>query len=295
MKKNSDTLYSGTLKPKNSKLFFVDTHCHIHDSEFVKKYDKSQDEIISDAKKAGVKKLVCVGTSLQSSLEAVAFCKGREECFASLAIHPHEVAEHKINDLLEQFSIFEKLLDEDNGKIVAIGECGLDYYYHDSKSVRKNQITLFERHIKLASKYNLPMIFHIRDAQKQDEPATEQAFDDFFKIMDKYPEINGVVHSFSAEIDQLRGCMERGFYVGLNGIMTFTRDEKQLEAAKAVPLNKLLLETDAPFLTPAPFRGKMCEPKHVGTTAEFLSKLRGETLEEITENTSYNAEKLLGL
>jgi TatD DNase family protein len=127
----------------------------------------------------------------------------------------------------------------------------------------------------------LPVIFHIREA-----------FDDFFRILDDYKGIRGVVHSFSASIVELEGVLSRGLYVGLNGIMTFTNDQKQLDAAKSVPIEKLVLETDAPFLTPKPFRGTMCEPKHVSVTAEFLANLRGESLDYIAKATSNNAKAL---
>ena len=138
--------------------------------------------------------------------------------------------------------------------------------------------------IELALQHNLPMIFHVRDA-----------FDDFWPIFDSYRGIRGVIHNFSADEKELAQIVERGLYVGLNGIMTFTKNEDQLRAAKSVPLSQLLLETDAPFLTPAPLRGTICEPKHVSVTAEFLANLRGETLEDLAEVTTVNATNLFGL
>jgi len=150
--------------------------------------------------------------------------------------------------------------------------------------VRDKQEYLFRLHIELALQYQLPLIFHIRDA-----------FDDFFRIIGEYEGIKGVVHSFSAGPEELNGVISRGLYVGLNGIMTFSKQKSQLEAAKNVPLEKLLLETDAPFLTPVPFRGKICKPEHLVQTAQFLSELRGESLEEIANSTTANATKLFGV
>jgi TatD DNase family protein len=130
----------------------------------------------------------------------------------------------------------------------------------------------------------LPIIFHVRDAWK-----------DFWRIMDDYGDVKGVVHSFSSGTKQMDRALERGFYIGLNGIMTFTRDHAQLDAAKRLPMESLLLETDAPFLTPEPFRGQICEPKHTAATAKFLAKLRDEPLEKLAAATTKNARDLFGL
>jgi TatD DNase family protein len=158
----------------------------------------------------------------------------------------------------------------------------LDYFYNHSPKDAQTEILKFQ--IELALKHDLPMIFHIRDA-----------FKEFWPVFDSYRGVRGVVHSFSATEKELQQIIERGLYAGLNGIMTFTKNQAQLAAAKAVPLSNLLLETDAPFLTPAPFRGTICEPKHVRVTAEFLSGLRGESLGQIFAATTNNAQTLFGL
>ena len=300
---NSVTLNSST---SNSTFELIDTHCHIHDPEFASKYKETQDELIREAASEGVNKLICVGTDLKSSIQAIVFSQGREGCYCSLAIHPHEVANFDINLLLSEVDSFENLITENQEKVVAIGECGLDYYYHVDKKIQEAQKKLLIKHLDIAIKHNLPVIFHIRNpkdtpedslgkAQKQDESATGQAFEDFFEIIDKYENIRGVVHSFSAGPEELKGVLAHGLYVGLNGIMTFTKQTNQLAAAKMVPLDKLVLETDAPFLTPAPFRGTMCKPKHISTIAEFLSSLRSENFEELAQATTQNAKKLFGI
>jgi TatD DNase family protein len=263
---------------------FVDTHCHIHDSEFVKKYTVSADELIEEARTQRVQKIICVGTSLQSSEEAVAFAESRDGVYVSLALHPHETALYTEQELTGQMRQLAALARKRPKALVAIGECGLDYFYHHDSQTRRKQEDLFRQHIELAHEYQLPLIFHIRDA-----------FDDFFRIIDDYEEIRGVVHSFSATKAELKGVIERGLYVGLNGIMTFTKRDDQLAAAKAVPLDFLMLETDAPFLTPAPFRGKICQPKHVVVTAEFLSQLRRESIDVIEQATTRNALQLFSL
>lgn len=262
---------------------FFDTHCHIHDSEFIKKYDSTVEKILERAHESGVASMVCVGTDVHSSREAVAFSSQHKNIYASLAIHPHEAAKLHTKDVTILTHELRGLYDP-KAPIVAIGECGLDYYYHQDEIVKKRQQALFRSHIELALELDLPMIFHIRDA-----------FDDFFKIVDQYPKLNGVVHSFSAHKDQLQGVIDREFYIGLNGIMTFTKDERQLEAAKMVPIEKLVIETDAPFLTPKPFRGSMAEPKHVINITQFLSELRGESLALLAKTTTQNAKKLFNV
>lgn len=255
-----------------------DTHCHIHFPD----YELDPEETIISAQENGVAYLLCVGCTVPDSFLAVEIAKRHDRVWASVGMHPHEgavyVSDHKA---LQQFEELAKA-----PQVVAIGETGLDYHYmHSSKA---DQIKLFRFQLDIAVRYNLPLIFHVREA-----------FDDFWRIFDEYRseshQLRGVVHSFSAGQKELNQILERGLYVGLNGIVTFAKDSEQLKAAKNVPLGRLLLETDAPFLTPVPFRGKICQPKHVRVTAEFLSNLRGETLESLAEATTKNAIKLFGI
>ena len=146
----------------------------------------------------------------------------------------------------------------------------------------------------MATAYDLPLSFHIRD-DKGESSELGSAFKDFFAIVDGYSGVRGVIHSFTATNRELQGVLDRGFYVGLNGIITFTKQAEQLEAAMSVPLERLVLETDAPFLTPEPFRGKMCKPKHVRVTAEFLAGLRSESFEKLARATTDNARKLFDI
>lgn len=264
-------------------MHLIDTHCHIHDPEFASKYDKPIATIIKDAHDAGVKEFICVGTDVASSTAAIDFCKDKPYAYASLAVHPHE-AVHMGTEAIQAAIATLKALYEKNGKVVAIGECGLDYYYHKDAVTIRRQIALFRAHIELAQALELPMIFHIRDA-----------FEDFFRIIDEYKAVRGVVHSFTAGTEEVRGIVSRGLYAGLNGIMTFTKDEKQLAAAKALPIEHMVLETDAPFLTPKPFRGTMCEPKHVTNITQFLSELRDESPAFLAKSTTKNAKKLFNL
>ena len=161
-----------------------------------------------------------------------------------------------------------KMLAAKTPKIVAIGECGLDYYYlHSSK---KDQQKALRYQIELALQYNLPLIFHVRDA-----------FDDFWPIFDSYNNIRGVVHCFTDDMHNLNESLARGLFVGVNGIVTFTKNDWQLEVYKSVPLTKLLLETDAPYLTPVPHRGKVNEPAYVSEVAKKLANIYNKDLAEV--------------
>lgn len=264
----------------------VDTHCHIQSAGVAageratrelwsKAPGLTPDAIIAHADAAGVTRMICVGCDLADSQLAVDFVKDRENCWASVGIHPHEAQQYVGQKATQE--AFAALARAD--KVVAIGECGLDYFYNHSPKAA--QIDMLKFQIELALERDLPLIFHVREA-----------YDDFWPVFDSYQGLRGVIHSFSANTQVLEQIVARGLYVGLNGIMTFTKHTEQLEAAKAVPLERLLLETDAPFLTPTPHRGSICEPYHTGVTAGFLSRLRNEPLQELAAATTQNAKVL---
>ncbi len=252
----------------------TDTHCHIQ----FKDYPIDPEEAIKNAREEGVNRLIVVGCTLPDSQDAAEFAATHKGVWASIGLHPHEGSRY-VHDhhALQQFRELAT-----KPKVVAIGETGLDYFYNNAP--KANQLKLLRFQLDMAAEFSLPLIFHVRDA-----------FDDFFKVFDEYKGLRGVVHSFTATKKELEALLSRGLYVGLNGIMTFTNKSQQLEAAKAVPSDRLLLETDAPFLTPSPFRGKMCEPKHVRATAEFLAELRAEAVSDLAESSTANAIKLFNL
>jgi TatD DNase family protein len=252
----------------------VDTHCHLH---FVD-YPLEPEQTLVDAAKDGVKKVIAVGCTLEDSRAAVEFAANHENVWAAIGLHPHEGVVY-VNDS-KALQEFRELANRP--KVVAIGETGLDYHYNHSP--KKDQLALLRFQLDLAVEYNLPVIFHVREA-----------FDDFWHVFDSYKGLRGVIHSFSSNTADLDQILSRGLYVGINGIITFTKDQNQLKAAKQIPLDRLLLETDAPFLTPAPFRGKVGESKYVRTVAESLANLRGEDLEELAAATTTNAKELFKL
>jgi TatD DNase family protein len=248
---------------------FVDTHCHIHESD----YPLDVNETIARANEAGVAQLICVGTSELSSKQAIAFAEKHAGRYASIGVHPH--------DTKDGYEAIAGLAGTSE-KIVAVGEIGLDYFY--TNSPRAVQIKALEDQIDIALRHDLPIIFHVRDA-----------FDDFWPIFDAHPGIRGVLHSFTDTKEQLDKAIERGLYIGVNGISTFTKDPVQQAMFDAIPLEHLLIETDAPFLTPNPFRGKVNEPAFVRTIAEYHAERRDVPVDDIAKATTANARALFAL
>lgn len=255
---------------------YIDTHCHIHDSEFAVDGARA----ITVAQKENVEKVICVGTDLRSSVEAVEFAKNQDGAFAAIGLHPHDA--EKPN----QQPGIERLVGKD--KVVAVGECGLDYFYLNS--AKESQLEALEWQFALAHAHKLPMIFHIRGSKEN----PQDAFDDFWQVYDNF-KVPGVVHSFSAYPAQVEQILARNLYFGVNGIATFMKDDAQIEAIRSIPLENLLLETDAPFLTPEPFRGKINEPKHIPTISKFLATLKGIETGAIESQTTDNAQRLFGI
>ena len=246
----------------------IDTHCHIHEVD----YPLDSSDTIARAHAAGVDEMICVGTGLESSRRAVAFAAEYSEVYAAIGVHPH--------DTKDGYQGIEQLAG--SKKLVAVGEIGLDYFYNHSP--RDIQTAGLKWQIEFALANNLPIIFHVRDA-----------FDDFWPIFDSYQGIRGVIHSFTDNQQNLEAALSRGLYIGLNGISTFTKDETQRSIFKSVPLNRILLETDAPFLTPAPFRGKVNEPAFVKNIAEYHAINRQISVDEIASITTANARALFAL
>lgn len=268
----------------------VDTHCHIHDSD----YPIDIAEVLSHANESGVEKLICVGTDQENSRLAVKFATEHENAYAAVGVHPHEAKDGVlVNGRWNMVdSLAQLLINKSESptttyhlpptKTVAIGEIGLDYFY--SHSPHDIQVKALEAQIDLALKNNLPIIFHVRDA-----------FHDFWPILDNFNGIKGVLHSFTDNQSNLEQGLKRDLYVGVNGISTFTKDASQQAMFDSIPLDKLLLETDAPFLTPVPFRGRVNEPAFVRNVAEFHATKRAISLDEISATTTANAFALFAL
>jgi TatD DNase family protein len=249
----------------------IDTHAHIHFPEFRDQVD----ELLERAHASGVQKILCVGVNETDSAQAIAVARAYENLWATVGLHPHDA--DRGYEALEEVARLAEL-----EPVVAIGECGLDQYKSETTPEEQERALRFQ--IELGLERGLPMIFHVRDA-----------FPDFWHILDDYQGVRGVVHSFTAGARELEGSLERGLHIALNGIMTFSKNESQLGAARAVPADRLILETDCPFLAPVPMRGKPNEPAYLHHTARFLAQLRGESLEDLEHATTSNAEALFGI
>lgn len=268
------------------ELDLFDTHCHIHAIGGDEKNDftakkwreagvNNADKVIGDARGKGVSRLICVGTDLADSERAVNFTRGRDNTWAAVGVHPHETADfNRASDGME--SLKNLIKNDKSGDIVAVGEIGLDYFHQHSSP--QDQRRALENQLQLAREFNLPVIFHVR-----------QAHQDFWPILDNFGPVKGVLHSFSATKSELEQAFERGLYIGLNGIMTFSQEENHREVVRRTPAESLLLETDAPYLTPKPFRGRICKPEHVLETAKFVAEQRGAEVEQIASVTTKNA------
>lgn len=254
-------------------MTLTDSHCHIHESG----YEESE-SALERAKQQGVHRLICVGTDETTSSEAVKFASQHEGVWASVGLHPHDASTGAAAiDTLK--TLVETNKNVHVGNVVAIGECGLDYFYTNSpKEVQKEMLI---KQLELASQYDLPVIFHVRDA-----------FDDFWPIFDRFKGLRGVLHSFTDSMSNMEQALSRGLYIGVNGIATFAKDENQRKMYASIPVNRILFETDSPFLTPVPHRGMVNEPAFTTLIAHFIANLQAINLEELSRASERNATTL---
>lgn len=254
---------------------FTDSHSHI---QFVKDFPDIE-EIIGRAESAGVTRQVLVGCTPKDSRLAVEFVKKYpgKKFWASLGVHPHN-AEMLTDEVLE---LFRKLAGTGN-KVVAIGETGLDYYRN--LQPKESQISAFRRQLRLARELDLAAVIHVRDA-----------WEEAIKIMEEEGNEKIVLHCYSGNFTQAQYCWEKGYLLSFNGTLTYPKNDALRDIALAVPDGQILIETDCPYLTPQPFRGKRNEPAYVVDTAKTLAQVRGVSLDEIARLTTDNAIRIFGL
>lgn len=266
---------------------FFDTHTHVNFAGF--KYDS--DETIKRALDDGTW-LINVGTQIDTSQHAVSLAnKYPHGVYAAIGLHPIHTYQQIVDEEETRFKTREEGFDENlyaallNDKVVAVGECGLDYFRlpeNDRDAAIKKQKQALVAQLHFAQKHNLPVIIHCRDA-----------YDDLLEILKaEYGGKPGVIHSFTDTWDTAKKFVDFGFYVALNGILTFDKTGKLAEVAKNVPSDRILTETDAPYLTPPPFRGKRNEPAYVKYVAQRIAEIRGVSVEELGSQTFKNACEL---
>lgn len=251
----------------------IDTHCHLDFPEF----NLDRESVIKRANENDVSLIIDVGSSLAGSRFAVTLAKEHGSIYAAVGIHPHEADKITDKDFLE----IESLAKEN--KVVAIGETGLDYFRNLSS--RSGQQQAFERFIELAGKLNLPLIIHCREAQE----------DCFSALTSAKRKLKVLMHCFSGNENFLRRCLDSGFIVSFTCNITYKKAFDLREIVKIVPLDRFLLETDAPFLPPENLRGKRNEPMHIKSLAQQISVIKGLDLEAIAKATSENAKEFFNL
>ena len=257
----------------------VDSHCHIDGERF----HEDRDEVVQRARDNGVIAMLVVGTGDPRTAEiegAVRTAEGYDGVYAAVGVHPHDA---KLYDDAAEAKLVS--LCEESSKIIAWGEIGLDYYYdHSPRDVQRD---VFRRQLRTARRLDLPVIIHSRDADKETV--------EILKEECSYEGFRGILHCFGGTPEMARELMPLGFMVSFAGNVTFKKAENLREAAKIVPMDRLLIETDSPFLSPEPFRGRRNEPAFVSKTAEFLSGLYGVSTEELADRTTENFFTLFGI
>jgi TatD DNase family protein len=248
---------------------FFDSHCHVYDERM----PDGTDAAVDAARAAGVGGMVAVGCDRATSEASIALAARHADVWASVGLHPHE-AIHGVDTIVDLIG---------RPRVVAVGEAGLDYYYDHSP--RDAQRGAFAAQIQLAHEHDLPLVIHSRDA-----------WDDTFDVLDAEGTPTGTIfHCFTGGPDEARRCLDRGAYVSFSGIVTFRSATEVQAAARLVPLDRMLIETDAPYLAPVPHRGSTNQPSYVGHTAQFIADLREVPIGMIATSTDTNARSVFRL
>ncbi len=252
----------------------IDSHCHLDADRF----DDDRAAVLERARHAGVRRMVTVGCDEENSRRALGLASTHDDVWATVGVHPHEAASAS-----ERFDeVLAKLAASD--RCVAIGECGLDYYYDHSPRERQREV--FARQIALARRVQKPLVIHVRDA-----------WDECIELLhsEGARECGGVIHCFSGSLDDAKRSLELGFYLSIPGIVTFKSPGDLPEVVRTAPADRLLVETDSPYLAPMPYRGKRNEPAFVLEVARKVAELRGVELDDVVAQTGKNARALFSL
>ena len=251
---------------------FIDTHCHLDFPEF----NQDRGQVIKRAKDQGIGYIINIGSSIDGSKRSVELSRQYDNIYATIGIHPHDADSFNNKDEI----ILRELAGKN--KVVAIGEIGLDYFKNYSKS--DNQRKLFVSLIKLAKDFNFPLVIHTREAKE-----------DTLRILKEAMPLKAVVHCFSGDETFLKDCLDLGFLISFTCNITYKKSENLRDMVKLTPIERLLLETDAPYLSPEGFRGKRNEPMHVKLLAQEIAGIKEINIEEIGRITTENAIKFFNL
>ena len=246
-----------------------DTHAHLNDPVF----DEDRDTLISSLPGEGVVLVMNPGCSLENSLQAIAIAEKYDFVYAAVGTHP-DTAEEVNEQVIQQYRSLCT-----HPKVKAIGEIGVDYYYETIP--REIQLRAFRMQMELARETGLPVIIHERDAH-----------DDGMRMIKEFPDVTGVFHCYSGSAEMARQLVKMGWYIGFTGVLTFKNARKAVETAQSIPLDRIVLETDCPFMAPEPFRGKRNHPGYLYRMAERLAELRELPVEEIHRITTENGKRL---
>ncbi len=249
---------------------FVDSHCHLNYDD----YKEDLDAVIQRAKDVDITTMVSICTEMAEAQAILDLANKHEELFCTVGVHPHEAKEAG-SDLQAQLKQFTKF-----DKVIGLGETGLDYYYEHSPQQEQKQA--FQTHIDVAEETGLPLIIHTRDAEQ----------DTVDMLVEKQGKVTGVFHCFSGSAWLAEKALEMGFYISISGIVTFKKADDLRDIVKSVPLDKLLVETDAPYLAPVPKRGKRNEPAFMIYTAEVVAELKGVSMKGLGQATTDNFKTL---
>ena len=253
----------------------IDTHCHLD----WKTFDPDREAVINRAVQAGVTRMITIGVDAPSSRRAIEIAEAHDAVYAAVGVHPNDGAEFDEAMLADIRSLAQ------HPKVVAIGEIGLDYYWH--KVDRAVQARAFRAQLGLAAELHKPVIIHSRDAAL-----------DVLTILEEFAqqaECTGTLHSYFDDLAVAQRAFAIGFYIGVTGPITFKKSDREREIIRQVPLDRVLLETDAPFLTPVPHRGERNEPAYVQQVAEMIAHVRGQSVTDIARQSTENAARLFGL
>ena len=259
---------------------YFDSHAHYYDERFESECEKSVDCLIDALRAEEVSYIINVGTSPETSRAAIAQAQGRERMYTALGIHPSDT--RFLSDIDSELADIESLIKNPLSKCVCLGEIGLDYHYPETDAVK--QMKYFEAQLELARSLKMPVCIHDREAHG-----------DILDTLKRYPDVTGVLHSYSGSCEMARELIDMGYYISFSGTLTFTNARKVREAAARVPREIVMIETDCPYLAPHPFRGRLNHSGYLEYTCRTLAQIFSITEEECAELTDKNARRLFSI